>query len=315
MTQPTVANVQVIDPILTNMLLGYKQDDDRFVATRVFPVIEVDKESGTYYEFTKKYWFLDQMKTRAPGSKFARSGYAVETGTYTTLQWGLEHPIPDEVRANNQTPMSLEEAGVQWLSQQSLIRKERAFSTDFMKLSLWGTDDSNATTDWDDFTSGDPVTDVTTARQTISNNTGYDGNTMVLGYVVHAALVNHPDLIDRIKYVQTATFATIENALAAAFGVVNYWVGKATYNSANEGKSFSASAIIDDDCLVTYISPTPGIMTATAGYTFAWSGGGSMGAIRQYYEDSTKSTILQSQEQWDQVVVATDVGYFFSDVV
>lgn len=315
MALPTLNSVQAVDPVLTNMLVGYKQADTRFVAGRAFPNIPVEKDSGTYYIFTKKYWFLDEMKSRAPGAQFARAGYGVSSTTFSTLQYGLEHVIPDEIRANSQVPMSLEQAGLQWLAQQSLIRKERAFAGDFMKTSVWATDDNNSTTDWDDFASGDPVDDVLTARRTISNNTGYDGNTMILGYIVHQALVNHPDLIDRVKYVQTATMATVEGALAAAFGVQNYWVAKSSYNSANEGQSGTYAAIIDDDCLVCFVSPNPGIMAASAGYTFTWAGGGGDGSVRMYRDDEVDSDVLKSKEQWDQKAVATDLGYFFADVV
>jgi hypothetical protein len=197
-----------------------------------------------------------------------------------------------------------------------MIRRERAFSTDFMALSVWATDDNNSATDWDDFTAGDPIDNSLTARRTISNNTGFDANTMVLGYIVHQALLNHPDIIDRVKYVQTATLATVENALAACFGVQNYLVGKASYNSANEGQTFAASAIIDDDCLFCYSAgSTGGIMTASAGYTFAWAGGGGDGQMATYREPQTKSDVLQLSEAWDQKVVATDLGYFFADIV
>lgn len=315
MAQPTHTEVQVVDPVLTNMLVGYMQADDRFIASRVFPSLPLDKQTGTYYIFTKKYWFLDEIKARAVGGAFARSGYGVSSAVAAAQLWGLEHPIADEAKSNNQTPMSLEQSGTQWLAQQSLIRKERAWAADFMANSVWGTTDNNSTTDWDDFTNGDPVTDVLTARRTISNNTGSDGNTMVLGYIVHQGLVNHPDIIDRVKYVQQATLATVESALAACFGVKNYWVGKASYNSANEGQAFSASAILDDDCLVTYVTPTPGIMTASAGYTFAWDGGGGMGQVGTYRDQSVKSDILQHSEAWDQKAVATDLGYIFLDVV
>jgi hypothetical protein len=315
MAQPTHSEVQVVDPVLTNMLVAYMQADNRFVASRVFPVVPLEKQTGTFYSFTKKYWFLDEIKARAVGGKFARSGYGVSSAVASAQLWGLEHAIADEARSNNQTPMSLEQSGLQWLAQQSLIRKERAFAGDFMVNSVWANTDNNATTDWDDYASGDPITDVLTARRTISNNTGYDPNTMVMGYIVHTGLVNHPDLIDRVKYVQTATMATVENALASLFGVANYIVGKASYNSANEGQTFSASAIIDDDCLICHVSPAPGIMTASAGYTFAWDGGGGVGQIGTYRDQSVKSDILQHSEAWDQKIVASDLGYLFLDVV
>lgn len=315
MAQPTHSEIQAVDPVLTNMLVGYMQADDRFVASRVFPEVRQDMQSHTYYVFGKKYFFLDSLKQRAPGGQFARGGYGVSTATTYANLWGLEHPIPDEARSNNQMPLDLERAGLIWLAQQSLIRKERAWATDFMANAVWGTTDNNSTTDWDDNTSGDPVNDVLTARRTISNNTGFDGNTMVLGYIVHQGLVNHPDIIDRVKYVQAATLSSVESALAACFGVSNYIVGKASYNSANEGQTFSASAIVDDDCLVCYVTPAPGIMTASAGYTFSWAGGGGLGSIGTYRDQSVKSDVLQHSEAWDQKAVATDLGYLFLDVV
>ncbi len=315
MAQPTHSEIQVVDPVLTGMLVSYMQSSDRFVASKVFPAVPVDKQSDTYYILSKKYWFLDELKARAPGGQFARAGYGVTSSTCSAQLFGLEHPIADEARANSQLPLALEQAGTQWLANQSLIRKERAWASDFMAASVWGTTDNNSATDWDDFSAGDPVDNVLTARRTISNNTGYDANSMVLGYIVHQALVNHPDIIDRVKYVQTATLATVESALAACFGVANYWVSKASYNSANEGQAFAASAIIDDDCLVTYVNPSTGIMTPSAGYTFTWLGGGGIGQVGSYRDQSVKSDILQHSEAWDQKVVATDLGYVFLDIV
>jgi hypothetical protein len=316
MAQPTHEDVQAVNPVLTGLLVGYKQAADRYVASRVFPVVPVEKQGFTYYIFTKKYWFLDELKARAAGGKYARSGYGVETTTGQAQLWGLEHVVSDEARANNQTPMDLEQSGLQWLAQQSLTRRERAFAADFMVTGVWGTDDNNSATDWDDFTNGDPVDNVLTARRTVSNATGFDPNTMVLGYIVHQALMNHPDIIDRVKYVQSATLATVESALASMFGVTNYIVGKASYNSANEGQSMTAAAIIDDDCLICYSSgASAGIMTASAGYTFAWAGGGGDGEMRTYRDDTVDSDILKLKEAWDQKAVATDLGYFFADIV
>lgn len=315
MALPTIGSVQAVDPVLTNMLVGYKQADDRFVASRVFPEVPVDKDSGTYYIFTKKYWFLDEMQERAPGGQYARAGYAVSNSTYSTLQWALAHAIPDEVRANSQVPMSLEQAGLQWLAQQSMIRKERQFGADFMKTSVWGTDDNNSTTDWDDFAAGDPVNDVLTARRTISNNTGFDANTAVMGFIVYQAIVNHPDLIDRVKYTQAATVATMEAAAAAALGVQNLLVSKASYNSSNEGQTASYGAIIDDDCLICSVAPAPGIMAPSCGYTFAWAPGGGMGSVSMWRDGENDADLLKMKEQWDQKAVATDLGYFFADVV
>jgi hypothetical protein len=316
MPLPTINDVQAVEPILQNLLVSYMQADNRFVSNRVFPAVPVDKDSGTFYKFTKKYWFLDEMQQRAPGDPYARGGAGVETDTYATVQWALSYPIADEVRANSQLPLSLETAAVQWLAQQALIRKERAFAADFMAASVWDNEDNNTAVDWDDTVSGNPINDVLTAKRTISNNTGYDPNTMVVGYIVHQALMTHPDIVDRVKYTQLADNSNIDNALSAVFGLQNYMVARATYNSANEAATFSASAIIDDDALICYVNPAPGIMSASAGYTFAWAPGGGIGSMRPTFRDEANDTdLLKFKMQWDQKAVAADLGYIFLDIV
>lgn len=314
MAQPTHSEVQAVDPVLTNMLVGYQQSADRFVANRAFPVIPVDTQGFTYYSFAKKYFFSDEMKSRTPGAAFARGGYGVSTATGYANTWGLEHPIADEARKNNQVPMDLEKSGVLWLSQQSLIRRERAFSADFMVTGVWGTDDNNSATDWDD-TSGDPVDVIMTARRTISNSTGFAANTLIVGSIVDQGLINNNDIMDRIKYVNRADVATIRAALLNILGISEYLVSEASYNSANEGQTVSNGAIIDDDALLIARAPQPGVLTPSAGYTFAWGGGGGNGEMAQYRENQTKSDVLQISEAWDQKAVATDMGYFWADIV
>jgi hypothetical protein len=314
MALPTVNDVQAIEPILTNLLIGYMQADERFVSSRVFPTVPVANDSGTFYKVTKKYFFHNDLERRAPGGNFAELHYGLETDTYTTQQWAGEFAIADEIRANSLVPMDLEQIALRKVAQSALINKEVGWATDFMTTGVWATDNTTAT-DWDDIASGDPVNDVVTAVRTISNNTGAEANTMVLGFIVHQALMNHPDIIDRLKHTQGATLAAIEAALASIFGVENYWVGKATYSNTNEAAAFSATAIIDDDCLVCKVDPSAGLMGVTAGKTFVWQGGGGEGTVYRDPSRRNHSDVFQHKEQWDQKETASDVGYFFSDIV
>ncbi len=48
MAQPTASDVHV-DAVLTNLSVAYIQEQDAYIATKVFPVIPVDKKSDKYY--------------------------------------------------------------------------------------------------------------------------------------------------------------------------------------------------------------------------------------------------------------------------
>lgn len=313
MSQPSVSEVQVVDPVLTNILVGYKNSDSRYVASRVFPSVSIGTQTATYYIMTKKYWFLDQMERRAPGSAYPRTGFSLSSATTTAQMWGLEHPIPDEVAANNQVPMGLEQAGTSFLANQSMLRKERAWAADFMTTSVWATDGSASAGKWSLDTSN-PVADVQTAVRTISQSAAVDANTMVIGEIVRDRLVNHPDVISRLQYVKEASISAVNSALSTIFGI-NILVARAIYNTANEGQDASMSPIIDDDALILYVAPSPGIFTPSAGYTFSWAGGGGDGQMYRYYENQTDSKVIKVKEAWDQKAVCTDCGYFYADIV
>lgn len=315
MAQPTFGNVQQIDPVLTNLLIGYEQQETRFVAPQVFPYVPIEYARGTYYIFSKKYFFTDEMKERAPGAPYARSGFGLSTGTVATLGYGLAFPLADEIRQNNQAPMDLEDAGVRWLAQKLLLRKEIDFQATAMALSVWGTDDNGSTAKWNNYTTSDPVKDVLVARRTISNNTGLDGNTMVLGYFVHQSLINHPDFIDRVKYTQMATAQNMEQAVGSLLGLEKYIVGKASYTNTNEAATFSGAGIIGSDALVLYTTGGPGLFIASAGYTFVWDGGGGQGKILRARDEINEVDLMKVKAQWQMKAVATDLGYFYHNVV
>ena len=42
MTNPTNNDLQAVNAVLTNMLVGYMQNQDRFIADRLFPGVAVD---------------------------------------------------------------------------------------------------------------------------------------------------------------------------------------------------------------------------------------------------------------------------------
>ena len=312
MSLPTHKDITAVDPVLTNILLGYKQDAGRFVADRVFPPVSVADKDGTYYIFDKKYWFTNQAELRAPGTQFARADFGATTSTYATLQYALSTPIADEIRASNQAPMDLERAAVEFLAQKMLLKREIDWATNFHKSGVWGTSGS-VTAKFDAYSTSDPVKDIQAAVRTISNNTGMMPNTFVAGYIVQDRLVNHPDILDRIKYTTAAVMGNVEGALASVFGLQNWWIGKAVYSNTNEASAFSSTAILDDDLLVCYVNPNPGIFSATAGLTFTWQPGGGLGSADSYREENVKADVVRAWMQYDHVALATDLGYFYAD--
>ena len=75
---------------------------------------------------------------------------------------------------------------------------------------------------------------------------------------------------------------------------------------------------MDDDALLLYVPPRPGIMIPAAGYTFVWE---SMAAGRsapqymtKYREGPEKQDVIESHTWFDHVAVEPLAGAFFADV-
>src|SRR5579864_5173194 len=97
MPQPTAQSVH-LDAILTNMSIAYLQDLNAFVATKVFPVVPVVKQSDRYYIFDKQSFLRDDVQMRAPGEESAGSGYTVSRDGYYATVWALHKDIADQIR-------------------------------------------------------------------------------------------------------------------------------------------------------------------------------------------------------------------------
>ena len=311
--RPTTADVRPVgNPLLSNMLIAYMNDDMDYVARRAAPVVPVAEESGTYTTFDKKHWFADKLERRAYGDRRARAGWTAGSDTYKTLQWALEHPIPDEQQATSQIPMRLEQVGLQWIAQQSNLRKEIAFAADFMTTGVWTTNPTP--TDWDD-SSGVPITDARTYRRTIKQLTGKTANAITMGEIVFDALIVNAQVREQAKYTRTLIVAESEGLIAALLGFQYVFVSRAIYNTANIGQAASLAPVIDDVALIHIVEPGTDMMSVTSLKTFVWQPGGGEGSAKSYYDDGSDSTILAHKEQWDQKLISADTGVFFSDIV
>jgi hypothetical protein len=144
-----------------------------------------------------------------------------------------------------------------------------------------------------------------------------EANTLVLGYDVFKSLKNHPDLVDRIKYTSSQTITT--DMLAAMFDIPRVMVAKAVKATNNEGATEAYSFAFGKGALLAHVAPQPGLLTPSAGYTFAWTGvSGGLGATigtSQFRMESIKADRVEAEMAWDNKVIASDLGYFWNTIV
>ena len=318
MTTPTLGDVHVDAP-LTNVALVYMQEQRKFVADRVFPVVPVNKSSGIYYEFDKGYWFRDDAKKMAPGAEFPMSGFDVTQRTYATEKYGHAFKVPMEVAANADTVVARFINGAQFVTNKLLIKRERIWAANYWKTGVWSADKVGGTdfTKWSTTATSDPIKDIDDWKREIEQETGFEPNTLVLGKLVYDRLKEHPDLVEIFKY-STMGIVNLEK-LAQALEIENVYVAAAVYETAGEGATSSMSYILAPDAaLLAYVAPTPSIDVPSAGYTFAWRFPGANNPrinIERIQDQKTQSSIVRGWFYVDMKLVASSLGIFISDAV
>ena len=331
MTQPTARAVHTDQP-LTNISVAFLQNAANFVAPRVFPNIRVQKQSDVYYTYDRGFFNRNQAKLRAPATEAAIAGFGLSTDTYRADVVALKAQMAWQVEANADSPVQLERANLELLLHQMMIKKEVDWASNYFTTGVWtttyaGVASSPATGEviqWSDQTSGDPIANIRDAKTDIMESTGMMPNTMVMSQRVLDALIDHPDIVDRVKYSggvgnQNPAMAS-EQTLAQLFGLDRILVMRAIQNTAAEGDTNAHSFIGGKNAMLCYTAPTPGLMTPSAGYTFTWSGyqggGNEFGVtVTRREDDKIKATEIEAEMAYTQKVVAADLGAYFGDIV
>lgn len=341
MPNPTRGDVHVNRP-LTSISIAYMQSAAGFVADRVFPNIPVQKQADKYFRYDRSDFWRNQYKKRAPSTESAGGGWKIDSSpTYYCERWGLHKDIDDEIRDNEDTPVSMDRDATLWLSQQGLIQREVTWAASYFTTGVWsgvtgstGTDitgvasspAANQVLQWND-ASSTPIEDVTAKSTLIQLRTGYRPNKLVIGRQVWDALKNHPDIVDRIKYsggVSNATPAKVSlQAVADLMDLSEIMVMDGIQVTSAENPSFETSMttafIGGKAALLVYANPAPSILMPSGGYTFSWTGylgAGSMGQrIKRFRIEEKTSDRVEGEMHYDQKLVCSDCGVFFTSIV
>jgi hypothetical protein len=330
--QPTLQDVHV-QAALTNVAVAYFQSEDNYVADKIFPMVPVQFQANKYFVWSKADFFRDEAKLRADATESVGSGVNLKTQSYAAEVWALHQDIGPQVRANADPAVDVDVTITRVLMQKLMIRRDRFFMTQYMGTGIWSVDNvgtvaassggagTTTPTYWDDDANGDPFTDIAVAQTTILQNTGYLPNKLLISWNVYQALRKHPLIIDRIKYTNPAYAGTITpQLLAEAFDIGQIVVSKAVYNTAQENLTATMSFVAGKNALLVYAAPSPGLMVASAGYTFGWTGFTGLNSLGIRVAQIPMNWLglgtvrTEGEMAFDMQVVGSDLGIFFSGI-
>lgn len=326
-----------IDAPLTNLTLAYLQSADNFIADKVFPIVDVDKQSDKYYIYDRENFNRSgQRKQLAPRTRPERIGMSLSNDNYFADVFGLATDFDEQTLANEDAALETRAMGAQMLIHNMLIDREKDFVTNFFSDGIWGTnwdgvanadnDTAAEVTNWDDYTNSTPIVDVRRLARTVQlKSGGFKPNTMVVTKAVRDVLVDHPDVLARLNGGATVsnTALVTDAKLAEIFEVERFFVMEAIENTAAEGATESNSFIGGNDVLLCYTPSSAGLRSPAAGLTFAWNSLPGVSNLGVTVESFTGDFLrvegiaeeIHVKMSYDMKIVGSDLGGFINSVL
>jgi hypothetical protein len=324
---PEMTNLGHIDRALTNISVGYMQGADAFIADKVFPIVNVTKQSDVYYIYSKSDFFRNEVQERGRAAESAGGQWNMSVADpYHCRKYAYHYDITQEEKVNYDQPINVDRDTTEWLSQKMLLKREVDFTTKFFRTGVWGKDvtaDGTTIKKWSNPES-DPIAQVNAEMLAFAESTGKKPNFAIMSPDVFYALKNHDLIMDRIKYTQKGIITL--DLIAALFEVDKIFVPWAIYNAGPQTPGYdetkaSMNFMYKGSMLLGYRASRPSLKEPTAGYIFAWTGlegatayGSRMVRIKMD-QLGLGTERLEMEMAYDQKVICADMGTFFTSLV
>lgn len=324
---PEMRNLGHIDRALTNISTAYMQGADAYIADKVFPIVNVNKQSDVYFQYSKADMFRDEVQERGRAAESAGGDWNVSLAEpYYCRKYAYHYDITQEEKTNYDKPLDVERDTTEWLANKMMLKREVDFTKKFFTTGVWQRDvqaDGSSVKKWTDQTS-DPVEMVNNEMLRMAENTGLKPNFCIMAPDVFYALKNHEAIMDRIKYTQKGIVTA--DLIASLFEVDKIYIPWAIYNAGPQTPGYDDEKtdmkfLYKGKMLLGYRAPRASLKQATAGYIFAWTGleGASAYGSRMVRIKMDQLGLgterFECEMAYDMKVISKDCGTMLYDLV
>jgi hypothetical protein len=304
-----------LDQALTNVSLAWKNDSADFIAEKLFPVIPVAKRTGKFWAYNKDNLKVPTSDVRTGRSKTREASYGKSLEDFGPLS---EHALKDFISKDEldmeDAPLNAESDVVDTLNEKMLIIEEKAlaaFLTD--PTVITHNDTLSGTSQWNDYSNSSPFDDIKNMCIQGRSHMLKTPNTLTFSWEVWLTLVDHPDLLDRIKWSATGVVGTDDMIkLFAPYGIEKIFVGKVQENNGKDGQADNLVSVWGKDAIAAYVTNTPGLRQVNGGYTLRLNNGKY---VQKKDEFDPEGEWIRNKDYYDQMAFSTDCFFLLQDVI
>lgn len=266
----TMSNKQarVIDPILTNVVLGYARPEN--IGFHLFPTVFVRQRGGHVLEFDLSS-FKRCNARRAPGANTKRVSFGYEGKPFALVQERLEGQVAlenmEEAAAVPGLNLGTEAVNdVMSILHSSLEIEQAELARNAANYGSNNKDTLSGTSLWSNEAS-DPAKQIREYRESVRSQVGLRPNTLALSPSGFNALAEHPKVIERFKYTSSDSVTT--DMLAKLFNIQKVVVGEAIYVDDDD----EMVDVWGNDAVLAYVPQVIGSQRQPSyGYTYTLDG-------------------------------------------
>lgn len=317
--------LSTLRPDLAASFMQFDLEMDRrgFASSRVLPVVEVPKSSGTFGKIPLDQLLQRRLVTRAPGGGYSRGNFTFTPVTYATGEYGAEEPIDDREAELYNNYFDAEQIAALRAMDVVLREQEMRAAALIFNTATWtgASLTTGVSIPWSTSATCTPIDDVEAAVGKVYDNSGLWPNALVISRKKFRQLRNAAQVIARIVSSGAgnpakASDVTVE-MLALVFDLPNIIVAGSTKNSATEGQTATPAQIWGNtQAMVCRVAETNDIKEPCIGRTFHWGEDGSEvgGLVETYRDETVRSDIVRVRHDVQEQVLYTQMGHLLTSV-
>jgi len=311
MATSRIDDLRMVDPVLSTIAQGYS--NAAMVADALFPTVTVPKLKGKVPVFGKEafivrdtYRAMRSSSNRIPPSDLELVSFETkERDVEIAIDYIEEEESPDFSRYEQRLTKDLMDI--------LLLGKEKEVADYVQSLLNYSNDlklEITEGTAFDDYTSTttDPILIIRECMSAVRSKISRYPNTMVLGDSAYQSLIQHPKIIERIKYAGVPVPNT--NILAQLLNIEDIKIGLSVYTV--DGVTYSD--VWSDNIVLAYVDKNEksnrSEFNPSYGYIFQREG---KPEIDTYYESGGKIKVIRNTDNYCMKVTASDAAFLISN--
>ena len=295
-----------------------------FIATQVFPVIDVAVQNGNVGKIKLEQLLQTHETKRAPKAGYPRGDFKFGKFTFATEEHGWEDVVDARQAKIYREYFDAEVVSTRRAVDIVLRNAEKRVAAATFNTTTWtgaALTSAVSAAAWDN-ASGVPITDVDAAVLKVYAGTGLWPNAIVMSRKVFRVLRANAQIITRVASVGAGSSTLATNItvaqLAQAFDLQHIIIADSAKNTANTGQDRSISSVWSDDyVMVCRVAETGDIEEPCIGRTFHWAEDGSSmgGTIETYDSAEVRGRVVRCRMETDEVVIYKELGHLITGIV